>query len=90
MKKLIYILLIVIGCISTSCSSEPSKNNEHLARVCTQSGEYANCRMSVLKVEYQDHEYLMFGWGGGRCIVHNPDCHCNKQKSEYQPSEYLY
>ena len=90
MKKLIYILLIVIGCISMSCSSEQPKNNEHIARVCTQSGEYVSCRMDVLKVEHKDHEYLLFYWGGGRCIVHDPDCSCNKQNSEYQPSEYLY
>ena len=60
MKKLIYILLIVIGCISTSCSSETPKNEEHIARICTQSGEYANFRMHVLKVEHKDHKYLLF------------------------------
>jgi hypothetical protein len=88
MKKIFYLAAILLAFVS--CSSEPSKNDKHLARVCTQSGEYANCRMSVLKVEYQDHEYLMFGWGGGRCLVHNPDCKKCKTKTEYMPTEYLY
>lgn len=90
MKKLIYILLFVIGCISTSCISEPSKNAEHLARVSTISGKYTDHRMCVFKVEYKEHEYLLFNWGGGRSIVHDPDCPCHQQNSEYQSSEYLY
>ena len=90
MKKLIYILLIIIGCISTSCISEPPKNDESLARIRTQNGKYTDHRMFVFTVEYKDHEYLLFNWGGGRCIVHDPDCPCHKQNSEYQPSEYLY
>lgn len=34
-------------------------------------------QMIITHFTYDEHEYIMFGNGENRTIVHNPDCHCN-------------
>ncbi len=35
---------------------------------------------SVRKAEYNGHTFLIFGDSESRCIVHDPDCKCQKKK----------
>lgn len=35
---------------------------------------------AVRKAEYDGHSYIIFGNGESRCIVHDPDCKCQKNK----------
>ena len=35
---------------------------------------------SVRKAEYNGHTFLIFGDRESRCIVHDPDCKCQKKK----------
>ena len=35
---------------------------------------------SVRKAEYNGHTFLIFGDGESRCIVHDPDCKCQKKE----------
>lgn len=91
-----YIAMIAIMSVVTSCTP-PQRNQNRTCTTCDGNSctqhEYINvptfngrtATYNVRHFKYNEHDYLLFGEGQGKCIVHDPDCEKCKYNSN---SEY--
>jgi hypothetical protein len=89
MKKIFIIILSIFGlisCTSNDNNASPAKIKDTLyinsnLMNSTLHGKY---KIKVIEIDYNNHQYLYFmpysNLEDG-CIVHDPDCPCNKNNS---------
>lgn len=81
MKKLIYLTLLSF--IITSCIFEPpSCEHEDIIAFRKKSGEYTGNWGRAQYGEFNGHRYILFIGGSASCVIHDPDCPCDKHKEE--------
>ena len=88
MKKILYIILLLIICIP-SCSISVKKNNRPDMELLQQNiKKYINDTTDLQKhlynVKFDGHLYVVYkeqeGYGVGAAMVHSPNCECHKEK----------
>ena len=63
MNKLIYVIILLV---LASCSTQDFEVGSEV--------EY-----SILDIDHEGHKYIMFdNMNGSMCVLHSPDCECNK------------
>ena len=75
-----FVLLLLVVCVFIlSCTPKDKKVCETKRDVFyyKNPNEPFPAQMPVTHFTYKEHDYIMFGGGEGKTIVHNPDCHCN-------------
>jgi len=89
MKKFRYILFTILALSAFGCApvdQQPKEMPESTEnRMYYPNSEFSinpsgYSYTSVRKAEYNGHTFLIFGDGEARCIVHDPDCKCQKKK----------
>ena len=85
MKKIlltIYMVLFTSACVSNSNDSNNINNN--IDKVYIKTEDYLNRPIKVINFNYKNHQYLYFKPYNSlqeSCVVHDPDCPCNKNNS---------
>ena len=89
MKKFRYILFTILALSAFGCAPVDQQPKE-MPESTENRMYYPNCECSinpsgysytsVRKAEYNGHTFLIFGDSESRCIVHDPDCKCQKKK----------
>lgn len=88
---ILFFVMVVIMRSMTGCC--PSKQQNSNCSKCNTKTEVVNIDygagtkrvIRVGRFEHNGHNYLVFGQGEGRCVVHDPDCEKCKYNSN---SEY--
>lgn len=60
----------------------PSYEKEDIIAFHKKSGEYTGNRGRAQYGELNGHRYILFIVGNTSCVIHNPDCPCDKPKEE--------
>ena len=90
MKKILYIILLLIICIP-SCSISVKKNNRPDMELLQQNikkyiNDTTDLKDNLYNVKFDGHLYVVYkeqagyGYGLGAAMVHSPNCECHKEK----------
>lgn len=89
--KIFTLLFVAISFIACMSRQEDEEVYETSTDIVWYNDGIITSGLNVTPFEYNGHKYIMFGFGDGKAIVHNPDCHCNNSNIEYNiNSDYNY
>ena len=82
MKKILLTIYMVL--FTSACVSNSNNPNDNIDKVYIKTEDYSNRHIKVINLNYKNHQYLYFKPYNSleeSCVVHDPDCPCNKNNS---------
>ena len=69
---------------TSACVSNSNIPNNNIDKVYIKTEDYSNRPIKVINFNYKNHQYLYFKPYNSfeeSCVVHDPNCSCNKNNS---------
>ena len=93
MKKILYIILLLIICIS--CDEYNKREMELLQqRIKKHINDTTDLQEHLYNVKFDGHLYVVYkekeGYGMGAAMVHSPNCECNKGSERLNDEKKLF
>lgn len=86
MKKILYITILMIACISCDSYVEKFDSREQdlrQQRIEEHIADTTDLEENLYNVKFDGHLYVVYkehnGYGFGAAMVHSPNCECNKE-----------
>lgn len=82
MKKILLTIYMIL--FTSACVYNSNIPNDNIDKVYIKTEDYSNRPIKVINFNYKNHQYLYFKPYNSleeSCVVHDPDCPCNKNNS---------